>query len=195
MKRKNPVFILYLILLSISRTFTHSIFSRINHGFLNSGPGKIGIISAIFLSLSLISLGQKTWDGGGDGINWSSANNWAPNGVPLSTDNVIITRNGVRTINLNGNFSCASLTLDYSGNTNGTISLNFLNTNSLIVTNGVSLVNQATNGGSNVLLDINNGSLSCSSLVFTQSGSATSDISVSISYGPIVSINLSQRNN
>ena len=28
----------------------------------------------------------RTWDGGGDGTNWSSANNWNPNGVPTGSD-------------------------------------------------------------------------------------------------------------
>ena len=26
----------------------------------------------------------QTWDGGGDGVNWNSANNWNPNGVPAA---------------------------------------------------------------------------------------------------------------
>ncbi len=32
----------------------------------------------------------KTWDGGGDAINWNDANNWQPNGVPDSLTNVYI---------------------------------------------------------------------------------------------------------
>ena len=32
----------------------------------------------------------KTWDGGGDGVNWNSANNWNPNGVPGTTDDITI---------------------------------------------------------------------------------------------------------
>ena len=36
----------------------------------------------------------KTWDGGGSGTSWSSANNWNPNGVPGSSDNVIINAPG-----------------------------------------------------------------------------------------------------
>ena len=31
-----------------------------------------------------------TWDGGGDGTNWSSANNWNPDVVPRANDDVII---------------------------------------------------------------------------------------------------------
>ena len=32
----------------------------------------------------------KSWDGGGDGVNWNSANNRNPNGVPTSSDDVTI---------------------------------------------------------------------------------------------------------
>jgi len=32
-----------------------------------------------------------TWDGGGDGVNWDSPNNWSTNTVPLSTDDVVYT--------------------------------------------------------------------------------------------------------
>ncbi len=42
----------------------------------------------------------KTWDGGGDGVNWSSANNWSPNGVPGNGDAVTIA-SGTVTINAN----------------------------------------------------------------------------------------------
>ena len=31
-------------------------------------------------------LSAVAWDGGGDGVNFSSANNWAPNGLPGSGD-------------------------------------------------------------------------------------------------------------
>lgn len=127
----------------------------------------------------------KTWDGGGDGTNWSSANNWSPNGVPLSTDDVTISRNGSYAVVVNGNYSCSSLTLNYTGNTNGTISLTILGTNTLTVTNGISLRNAATNGGSNVLLDVSNGIVNCASISNTQSTSSTSDILIDIQDGTL----------
>lgn len=36
---------------------------------------------------------SKTWDGGASTLNWNDANNWNPNGVPTSTDNITITTN------------------------------------------------------------------------------------------------------
>ena len=146
---------------------------------------KWGIISAALLSFSVVTWGQKTWDAGGDGINWSSPNNWAPNGVPLSTDDVTISRNGGYTVNLDGNFTCANLTLNYTGNTNGIISLNFLGSNSLTVTNTVSLINAASDGGSNVILAVANGNLTCAGIANTESTSAASDISITLQNGII----------
>ncbi len=190
MKRKNPVFVLFNIIFLLlgtlvikifsgNKTIRASVFADFWH-FL-----RLGILFLVFLSVSVSGLGQKTWDGGGDGTSWSSANNWNPNGVPLSTDDVIISRNGSRTINLNGDYSCASLTLNYTGNTDGTIILNFLGINSLTVTNGVSLINTANNAGSNVILNVANGTLSCASIINTESTSSTSDISVTLQNGTI----------
>ena len=32
----------------------------------------------------------KTWNNGGTGINWDTANNWSPSGVPAVGDDVVI---------------------------------------------------------------------------------------------------------
>lgn len=34
--------------------------------------------------------GPIVWDGGGDGVSWSSANNWSGNVLPIATDDVVI---------------------------------------------------------------------------------------------------------
>ncbi len=47
----------------------------------------------IFLFTCLVcisSFSQKRWDGGGFDNQWSNATNWAPNGVPATTDDVIL---------------------------------------------------------------------------------------------------------
>jgi hypothetical protein len=38
------------------------------------------------------------WDGGGDGVNWNSANNWSNNAVPTSLDDVTINPGGLVTV-------------------------------------------------------------------------------------------------
>ncbi len=55
----------------------------------------------------------KTWDGGAGTSNWGDANNWNPDGVPGSLDNVNLT--GANTINVNVAGTCGNLTLDNTG--------------------------------------------------------------------------------
>jgi len=57
--------------------------------------------------LTSISWAQ-TWDGGGDGVNWSSANNWSTNTVPISTGAVSIPHG--YNVTVDGDYTCASVT-------------------------------------------------------------------------------------
>ena len=52
----------------------------------------------------------KTWDGGASTNNWGDANNWNPNGVPTSSNNVSLT--GANTININVAATVNSITLN-----------------------------------------------------------------------------------
>jgi hypothetical protein len=90
--------------------------------------------------------GQKTWDGGGDGTSWSSANNWNPNSVPLATETVSISRNANTTINVDGNYTCVDLTLTLTGNDNGnrTLQLNILSGNKLTIDGAININNTST---------------------------------------------------
>jgi hypothetical protein len=46
---------------------------------------------ALLLSFSLVLHANTiTWDGGGDGLSWSDANNWVGNIIPGSTDDVLL---------------------------------------------------------------------------------------------------------
>lgn len=54
-------------------------------------------------------LSAVTWDGGGDGVNWTSADNWSDNQVPDGADDVTIDAGG--TINLTGVQSVLSMTM------------------------------------------------------------------------------------
>ncbi|MGC4039369.1 MAG: T9SS type A sorting domain-containing protein [Flavobacterium sp.] len=91
------------------------------------------------------SFAQKSWDGGGDGTNWSSGNNWNPNGVPSSTDAVTI--GSAFNVSLNTSTTVASLTV------NGSLVIGSGNPNyALTVTGNVTIASGATisatgNGG------------------------------------------------
>ena len=110
----------------------------------------------------------KTWDGGGDGVKWSSANNWNPNGVPANNDTVTI-GSGSITVDVNTK-NLTSLTI--SGGTvtaSGTSTINVTGTG----TNLFSVTGGTFTGGSGSITD--DGGLSISgSANFTASSGTTS---------------------
>ena len=55
----------------------------------------------------------KTWDGGATTTTWGDANNWNPDGVPSSLDDVDLL--GAYTINVNTAATAHDLTLDHTG--------------------------------------------------------------------------------
>ncbi|MCW3090064.1 MAG: C-terminal target protein, partial [Ferruginibacter sp.] len=81
----------------------------------------------------------KNWDNGGDGINWSSANNWNPNGVPTNGDG-IITIGGPNTVTLDIN-NAQSASLQLADNNNSTAKLQFNNNSKLTVSGAVTFGN------------------------------------------------------
>jgi hypothetical protein len=94
------------------------------------------------------SFAQKTWDGGAGNSNWSSANNWNPNGVPATTDNVTI---GNFSVLLDASATVASLSVGSGGTAVLTISGNNPN-KTLTVTGNVTInsgatINATGNGG------------------------------------------------
>ena len=98
------------------------------------------------LMLSVSSFGQVTWDGGGDGTNWSSANNWNPNGVPTAGQTVTISVNSSENINVDGNYTCAGLSLALTGNNNGnrTVVINIPSGNTFTVNGTINIDNTST---------------------------------------------------
>ena len=84
----------------------------------------------------------KTWDNGAFSSNWGDANNWNPNGVPASTDDVTLSSASTLSITLNVSATIKSLTI--SGDTKGqshdaTLTLNAGTT--LTTSSGISLSN------------------------------------------------------
>ena len=66
----------------------------------------IALLSLLFASLAPVHAAVKTWIGG-DG-EWSTPTNWAPPGVPASTDSVVIS---IRTVGAPTNTVLSSLQL------------------------------------------------------------------------------------
>lgn len=52
-------------------------------------PGT-SLFGAVESWVEMSELPSKVWDGGGAGDSWSTAGNWDPDGVPVSTDNVLV---------------------------------------------------------------------------------------------------------
>ena len=122
---------------------------------------------------------QKTWDGGGDGVNWSSGNNWNPNGVPTAAQTVVIA-NGIN-ITVNTAAVCSTFTISGGGNANNvTIS----GANSLTVSGAVT-IGAGTGFGDNKILNVGTGTLSCASIAVTATGSTNRTSGVTLSTGTV----------
>jgi len=68
--------------------------------------------STIILAGTAAAQTDHTWDGGGDGVSWTSANNWDTNDVPDTIDDkAIIPNNGASgfTVNLDSNITIGDL--------------------------------------------------------------------------------------
>ena len=82
----------------------------------------LGAIRALALAASLLPTSvasAQTWDGGGRNNNWTTANNWNPNGVPVNngTANVTFSGNTRLTPNVNTNQNINSLTFSAAAGT------------------------------------------------------------------------------
>lgn len=82
------------------------------------------------------------WDGGGDGVNWASANNWSTNVLPTSADDVTISGTGTITIstglaNAHNLVSARAVNMTGGTLTAATIQVN----NTLTVNSGATIAN------------------------------------------------------
>ncbi|MCK9410887.1 MAG: hypothetical protein M0Q53_01210 [Prolixibacteraceae bacterium] len=142
-------------------------------------------IAILFLLLTVGSFthafGQtNTWDGSSSS-NWNTAANWSLNLVPTAAHNVVIPNGITSTITVNTAAVCNSFTINGGGTAN-TVSIS--GTNSLTVTNGVS-IGAGTGSGDNKILAVGTGSLSCSSITVTAAGSSNRISGVTLSTGTV----------
>lgn len=87
---------------------------------------------------------QITWDGeAGDGL-WGSATNWNPDGVPTSTDNVVIDDVNGLTVTIGGSTSAQAASLTIGNDDGSTVNLIISTTSAtpLTVTNALTLNNE-----------------------------------------------------
>src|SRR3972149_3549537 len=144
------------------------------------------LFATIFLSIFFLStvytLGaNRTWDGGGDGINWNNANNWSQNTVPLATDNAFIPAGFTVTVSANATIN--SIIFNSSNNP----ATRILTVNSgvvLTVTSGITLRND---NNTNMSAEIAGaGTINCASVrvggtTTSLSGDATTTLTSTIS--------------
>ncbi|MFY7880250.1 MAG: hypothetical protein ACOVP6_09275, partial [Lacibacter sp.] len=100
---------------------TACIFSTNNYPFASSKTKSVRFFRTAFCllvlllaSATLVEAQTKTWDGQAGTSNWNDANNLNPNGVPSSSDAVILitsSSNGVNVVVNTSNAVCASLQL------------------------------------------------------------------------------------
>ena len=55
------------------------------------------IMLGLAISVYISCFAQKKWDGGGNNNQWSDAQNWIPDGIPVSGDNVILDNSFIKT--------------------------------------------------------------------------------------------------
>jgi Secretion system C-terminal sorting domain len=139
-----------------------------------SRPVVKGTFAILFFIACLLmaneALGQKTWDGGGDGVNWNSANNWNPNGVPTAGQTVTIGNGNAVTVNTAA--VCSTLTL---GGGNADVSVTINAGQSLAVTGAVTM-NVGTGNGDDRTIAVGSGTFSCGSLTMDNPDDADDNI-------------------
>ena len=141
------------------------------------------ILFLLFFGISLSTSGATYyWRTAAGNGNWSSLTAWSTTGVggasagtiPGPGDDVVISRNGNLTVTLNGNYECNSIQINYTGTTNGTLSLVIPIGTRLTVANGVSFTHSGNNAD-NANIQISGGELFCSSIEMNNTGNAGAD--------------------
>jgi len=103
------------------------------------------IATLLLLSFSVQTSAQKTWDGGAGTLDWSTANNWNPNGVPTGSDDVLFDGQNLIISNVtNSTFAKLRLINNSSitlrpGNGNRTVTVTSATNDALVVASGSTL--------------------------------------------------------
>lgn len=142
---------------------------------------KFIIIGLLLLTVGVanVNAALKTWDRGAKNDNWASAKNWYPNGVPTSSDDVVIPNNSNVTVNTEA--VCASFTINGGKKTNA---ITISGTNSLTVTNAITIY-AGSQSADNKYISVGAGTLSAGSVTMANTGNDNRDSYISVSTGTI----------
>ncbi|SDB81321.1 beta strand repeat-containing protein [Williamwhitmania taraxaci] len=156
------------------------LFSKKTTGILRK---TLTITLLLVVMMGLNSFGATYyWRTAAGNDNWSSLTAWSTvsaagasaGTIPGLGDDVVIARNGNLTVTLDGDYSCNSLLINYTGGANGLISLTIPASTSLAVTNAITFTNIG-NGNENASIDVSGGSLTCSSITMNDTPGANRD--------------------
>lgn len=132
-------------------------------------------IMLAFMLVSSMANAQKTASVSG---NWNNIATWGGAAIPTSSDDVIINNGVTVTINV-ANAQCKSITI---GNTDAQCGVTISGTNSLTVTNAVTIGNLLDNS-SGVDIAVGDGNFSCASLTMANVTFSNDDIALTIASG------------
>ena len=132
------------------------------------------ILSIFLLAASIVKAQTRTASVSG---NWNNIATWGGASVPSSGNDVVI-NNGV-TVTVNVVAACNSITI---GATNATGGVTIAGTNSLTVTNGVS-IGDLTDNSSGITIAVGAGTFSCASLTMADPTGSNDDIALTVSTG------------
>jgi len=138
------------------------------------------IIGLVFLTVGVVNVNAalKTWDGSSS-LNWNTAANWTPSGVPTSSDDVVIPNNFNVTVNTAA--VCANFTIN-GGNKNNLITIS--TGQSLTVSGEVTI--GAGNGSSlDKAIVVGNGTLTAGSVTMANNGNNDLDSYISVLTGTV----------
>lgn len=138
------------------------------------------IVILTILTFTYFSLhAQTTWDGGAGSSNWSDAANWNPDGVPTSSDTVVLDE-GVAII-VDANAECASIIWS----DNSVSSSLTINAGITLDVNGVITFSRPLVNGFTQTLDVLDGNLIADGIVMVNTGNNNRDTYVDIENGTI----------
>jgi hypothetical protein len=115
--------------------------------------GTVLFIMSLLISSRTSHATAITWTNVSGG-NWSTATNWSPNQVPISTDDAFITNVGTYTVTLDASPTVNSLTLGGDGGQKTLSTAGYiltLNHASVVTNNGIMALNGGALGGGGVL--------------------------------------------
>jgi autotransporter-associated beta strand protein len=105
---------------------------------------RMGPFLCVFLvGISTAMAGLRAWTGNGGSANWSTPNNWSPSGPPQNGDDLLFPSGTSQQANMNDLVNLSLSSMAFNG-----ASSYVLSGNGVIVTNGVSSLNQS--GGATV---------------------------------------------